>query len=48
MKTDRIRVSLEITKELSIKLKEEAIKKDISINALIRLALIEYLNKVNN
>lgn len=47
MRTNRIRISLEITNELNTKLKEEAIKNDISINALIRLALIEYLNKVN-
>lgn len=46
MNNTKVRISLEVSEYLADQIKELAKKKDISINALIRLALIEYLNIV--
>lgn len=46
MQKERIRISLDISKELGKKLKEQAEKEDKTVNALIRIAIEEYLKKV--
>lgn len=43
MKKDRVRISLDISKELNNKIKKKADDLDMTINALIRIALEEYL-----
>ena len=45
MKDNKVRISLELTEELNNKIKQLAKDNEISVNALIRLALIEYLKK---
>lgn len=42
MKKDRIRISLDVSPELAEKLKVESAKKDIALNAIIRLILQQY------
>ena len=47
MKKERIRINLDISKELNEKLRKQADKQDMSMNALIRLALEKYLKEVS-
>lgn len=42
MKKERVRINLDISKDLNEKLRQEADKRDMSMNALIRLALENY------
>lgn len=44
MKKERIRINLDVSPELAEKLKAEANKKDITLNATIRLILQDYFN----
>lgn len=46
MKKDHIRISLDISKDLNEKLRKQADKQDMTMNALIRLALEKYLKEV--
>lgn len=46
MRKERIRISLDVSKELGEKLKKQAEKQDITVNALIRIALEKYLKEV--
>ena len=46
MKKERIRISLDVSKELNEKLRKQADKQDMTVNALIRIALEKYLKKV--
>ena len=48
MKKDRIRISLDVSPELAEKLKVEAAKKDIALNAIIRLILQQYFENKGN
>jgi hypothetical protein len=45
MKKERIRINLDVSSELAEKLKAESDKKDITLNATIRLILQEYFEK---
>lgn len=45
MKKERIRISLDVSKELGEKLKKQAEKQDMTVNALIRIALEKYLKE---
>lgn len=47
MKKERIRINLDVSKDLSEKIKQQAEKQDMSINAFIRFALEVYF-KMNN
>lgn len=47
MKKERIRINLDISKELNEKLRKQAEKQDMSMNALIRIALEKYLKEVS-
>ena len=42
MKKERIRINLDVSPELAEKLKAEAAKKDIALNAVIRLILQQH------
>lgn len=44
MKKERIRINLDVSPELAEKLRAEADKKDITLNATIRLILQDYFN----
>lgn len=46
MKKERIRINLDVSPELAEKLKAEADKKDITLNATIRLILHQYFEEV--
>ena len=46
MKKERIRISLDVSKELGEKLKKQAEKQDMTMNALIRLVLEKSLKEV--
>jgi len=46
MKKDHIRISLDLSKELNEKLRKQAENQDMTINALIRIALEKYLKEV--
>lgn len=46
MKKDHIRISLDISKDLNEKLRKQADKQDMTMNALIRIALEKYLKEV--
>ena len=46
MKKERVRINLDVSKELNEKLRKQADKQDMTINALIRIALEKYLNDV--
>ena len=46
MKKERVRINLDLSKELDEKVRKQADKQDMTINALIRLALEYYLKKV--
>ena len=48
MKKERVRINLDISKELNEKLRQVANKKDMTINAFIRLALEYYLEIKKN
>lgn len=45
MKKERIRINLDVSPELAEKLKAESDKKDITLNATIRLILQAYFEK---
>lgn len=45
MKKERIRINLDVSPELAAKLKTEADKKDITLNATIRLILQQYFEE---
>lgn len=47
MKKERVRINLDISKDLNEKLRKQADKQDMSMNALIRIALEKYLKEVN-
>lgn len=47
MKKERIRINLDISKELNEKLRKQADKQDMSMNALIRIALEKYLKEAS-
>ena len=47
MKKDRVRISLDVSPELAEKLKAESDKKDITLNATIRLILQQYFENSN-
>ena len=48
MKKDRVRISLDVSKELSDQIKKEADEKDMTVNAVIRHILaIYFYNKEN-
>ena len=42
MKKERIRINLDVSPELDTKLRAEADEKDITLNATIRLILLQY------
>lgn len=46
MQKERIRISLDVSKELNEKLRRQADKQDMTMNALIRIALEKYLKEV--
>ena len=46
MQKERIRISLDISKELNEKLRKQADKQDMTMNAIIRIALEKYLKEV--
>jgi predicted HicB family RNase H-like nuclease len=46
MKKKRIRINLDVSPELAEKLRVEADKKDIAVNAMIRLILQQYFKEV--
>lgn len=46
MRKERIRISLDVSKELGEKLRKQADKQDMTMNALIRIALEKYLKEV--
>jgi predicted DNA-binding protein len=46
MKKNHIRISLDVSPELAEKLKAEADKKDITLNATIRLILQRYFEEI--
>ena len=46
MNKERVRISLDVSKELGEKIKEQAEKHDMTVNAFIRIALKEYLKEV--
>ena len=48
MKKERIRINLDVSPELAEKLKAEADKKDITLNATIRLILQQYFEEKQN
>ena len=45
MQKERIRISLDVSKELNEKLRRQADKQDMTMNALIRIALEKYLKE---
>ena len=45
MQKERIRISLDVSKELNEKLRKQADKQDMTMNALIRIALEKYLKE---
>lgn len=45
MKKEHIRISVDISKELNEKLRVQADKQDMTMNALIRIALEKYLKE---
>lgn len=47
MKKEHIRISVDLSKELNEKLRAQANKQDMTMNALIRLALEKYLKEVS-
>lgn len=47
MTKKRIRINLDVSPELAEKLKTESDKKDIALNAVIRLILQQYFEKVS-
>ena len=46
MKKERVRINLDISKELNERLRQQADKQDMTMNALIRIALEKYLDAV--
>ena len=48
MKKERIRINLDISKELNEKIRQMANDKDMTINAFIRVALEYYLETKKN
>ena len=46
MQKERIRISLDVSKDLNEKLRKQADKQDRTMNALIRIALEKYLKEV--
>ena len=48
MKKERVRINLDISKELNEKLRKQADKQDMTMNALIRIALEKYLKELFN
>lgn len=46
MKKEHIRISVDISKDLNEKLRKQADKQDMTMNALIRIALEKYLKEV--
>lgn len=46
MKKERVRINLDVSKELNEKLRKQADKQDMTMNALIRIALEKYLKEV--
>lgn len=46
MKKEHIRISVDVSKELNEKLRKQADKQDMTMNALIRIALEKYLKEV--
>ena len=46
MKKERVRINLDISKDLNEKLRKQADKQDMTMNALIRIALEKYLKEV--
>lgn len=46
MKKDHIRISVDVSKELNERLRKQADKQDMTMNALIRIALEKYLKEV--
>lgn len=45
MKKDHVRISIDISKELNEKLRKQTERQDMTMNALIRLALEKYLKE---
>ena len=43
MQKERVRISLDVSKELNEKLRKQADKQDMTMNAIIRIALEKYL-----
>ena len=46
MKIDHIRISVDVSQELNERLRQQADKQDMTMNALIRIALEKYLKEV--
>ena len=46
MKKEHVRISVDLSKELNEKLRSQADKQDMTMNALIRIALEKYLKEV--
>ena len=46
MQKERVRISLDVSKELNEKLRKQVDKQDMTMNALIRIALEKYLKEV--
>lgn len=47
MKKDHVRISVDLSKDLNEKLHKEADKRDITMNAFIRLAIENYLKSLD-
>lgn len=47
MKKQRVRINLDVSKELNEALRAAADKKDMTLNALIRIAIEEYLKNLS-
>ena len=45
MQKERVRISLDVSKELNEKLRKQVDKQDMTMNALIRIALEKYLKE---
>lgn len=47
MKKDHVRISIDVSKDLNERLRKAAEKKDMTMNAFIRLAIENYLKSLD-
>lgn len=48
MKREHIRISVDVSKELNEKLRKQADKQDMTLNALIRIILDKYFKEIKD